>query len=342
MKINYNDASIKHLMIHGIGSKCLDEALVLSSSEVAISDVTERRLLVNLLRRMPVEPLYHFSHDIELPYNEVFSLIKSSFETKEKFLDVSKMIAKHLFNQGVTKKIDSGLLYVAYLKHILIDDQEVDAIGIFKSEKLEMFLKLGYSGGEYSLASEKGIGNISKGCLIVNIDSESGYLVSLLNTRKKSDVKYWNEDFLGVKLRNDDYNRTNQIIELCGSFITSNEAIAKKDKAGMIDQVLSAMTIGDTTFEKIADTVFKDKTVKEQFLDFRNQKSSFADENLNEHFSPTSENIEKQLKKYRNKSKLILDDDFEVLIKNGDGNIVRGYDEEKGLSYYKLYFRDEK
>lgn len=47
-------------MIHGIGSKCLDEALVLSSSEVAISDVTERRLLVNLLRRMPVETLYHF------------------------------------------------------------------------------------------------------------------------------------------------------------------------------------------------------------------------------------------------------------------------------------------
>lgn len=342
MKINYNDASIKHLMIHGIGNKCLDEALVLSGSEVAISDVTERRLLVNLLKRMPAETLYHFSHDIELSYNEVFSFIKSSFETKEKFLDVSKMIAKHLFNQGVTKKIDSGLLYVAYLKHILVDDQKVDAIGIFKSEKPEMFLKLGYSDGEYSLASEKGIGNISKGCLIVNIDSESGYLVSLLNTRKKSDVKYWNEDFLGIKLRNDDYNKTNQIIELCGSFITSNEAIAKKDKAGMIDQVLSAMTIGDTTFEKIADTVFKDKTVKEQFSDFRNRKSSFADENLNEHFSPTSENIEKQLKKYRNKAKLILDDDFEVLIKNGDGNMVRGYDEEKGLSYYKLYFRDEK
>lgn len=48
MKINYNDASIEHLIIHGIGNKCLDETLVLSSSEVAISDVTERRLLGNL------------------------------------------------------------------------------------------------------------------------------------------------------------------------------------------------------------------------------------------------------------------------------------------------------
>lgn len=342
MKINFNDASIKHLMIHGIGNKCLDEALVLSSSEVAISDVTERRLLNNLLKRMPVEALYHFSHDIELPYNEVFTFIKSFFEHKEKFLDMSKMIAKHLFNQGVTKKIETGLLYVAYLKHILVDGKEVDAIGVFKSEKSEMFLKLGYSDGEYSLASEKGIGNISKGCLIVNVDSESGYLVSLLNTRKKSDVKYWNEDFLGIKLRNDDYNKTNQIIELCGSFITSNATIAKKDKAGMIDQVLSAMTIGDTSLEKIADTVFKDKTIKEQFSDFKNKKSLFADEKLSEQFTPTSENIEKQLKKYRNKSKLILDDDFEVLIKKGEENIIKGYDKERGLSYYKLYFKDEK
>lgn len=342
MKINYNDASIEHLMIHGIGNKCLDEALVLSSSEVIISDATERRLLVNLLKRIPVETLYHFSHDIELSYNEVFSFVKSSFETKEDFLDISKMIAKHLFNQGVTKKVNSGLLYVTYLKHILVDDQEVDAIGIFKSEKPEMFLKLGYSNGEYSLASEKGIGNISKGCLIVNIDSESGYLVSLLNTQKKSDMKYWNEDFLGIELRNDDYNKTNQIIELCGSFITSNETIAKKDKVGLIDQVLFAMTIGDTSLEKIADTVFKDKTMKEQFSDFRNKKSLFTDENLSEQFSPTSENIEKQLKKYRNKSKLILDDDFEVLIKKGEENIVKGYDKERGLSYYKLYFKEEK
>lgn len=342
MKINYNDASVKHLMIHGIGNKCLDEALVLSSSEVRVSDGTERRLLENLLKRMPVDALYHFSHDIELSYNEVFSFIKSSFDKKDNFLDVSKKIARHLFNQGVTKKIDSGLLYVTYLKRILIDDQEIDAIGIFKSEKPEMFLKLGYSDGEYSLASEKGIGNISKGCLILNIDSESGYLISLLNTRKKSDVKYWNEDFLGVKLRNDDYNKTNQIIELCGRFIISNDAITKKDKIGMIDQVLSAMTIGDTSLGKVADTVFTSETMKEQFSDFRNKNSSFTDEDLKELFSPTTENVERQLRKYRSKSKLILDDDFEVLIKKGEDNIVKGYDKEKGLSYYKLYFKEEK
>lgn len=342
MKINFIDTTLRHLMIHGIGNKCLDEPLVLSNQEVKMNETTANKLLDNLLKKIPYEASYHYSHDIDLSYNEMFAFSQKVFTNNDTLVDMSKNIAKHLFNQGVTKNVQAGIVYIAYLQGVLVDNKEVDAMGVFKSEKTDTFLKVNYEDGIYRLSSEKGMGCIDHGCLIINTESENGYLISLLNTRKKSDVKYWNEDFLGVKLRNDDYNRTNQIIELCGSFITSNEAIAKKDKAGMIDQVLSAMTIGDTTFEKIADTVFKDKTVKEQFLDFRNQKSSFADENLNEHFSPTSENIEKQLKKYRNKSKLILDDDFEVLIKNGDGNIVRGYDEEKGLSYYKLYFRDEK
>ena len=39
---------------------------------------------------------------------------------------------------------------------------------------------------------------------------------------------------------------------------------------------------------------------------------------------------------------VIENQDFEVLIKGGEENIVKGYDQDKGLSYYKLYFREEK
>ena len=205
--------------------------------------------------------------------------------------NMRKQIAKHLFNQGVTKKIDSGLLYVAYFRHVIVEDKDVDAIGIFKSEKPETFLKLEFSDGVYSLAYEKGVGNITKGCLIVNVDSATGYLISLLNSKKKSDVKYWNNDFLGIRLRNDDVNKTNQIIELCGSFIISNASIAKKEKAEMIDQVLSAMTIGDTSLEKISDSVFPNEVIKEQFTDFYNQKSSFTKESYEEFFTHTYEKI---------------------------------------------------
>ncbi len=341
MKINFIDTTLNHLMIHGIGNKCMDEALVLSSQEVKLSEMVASKLLDNLLRKMPHEASYHYSHDIDLSYNEMFGFSQKIFNENDTFVEISKNIAKHLFNQGITKKIHSGIVYIAYLQGVLVDDKEVDALGVFKSEKTDTFLKVNYDNGIYSMSSEKGMGCIDKGCLVMNTDSENGYLVSLLNSSRNNDVKYWNEDFLGIRLRNDDYCKTSQIIELCGSFITKNEKLAKTDKAGMIDKVLSAMAVGETSLDKIADTVFEDKNVRQQFTDYHQKRENLDESTLNNNFVPDKKTVEKEVRKYRNKTKIKLDNDFEVLIKGGEKNIIKGYDEEKGMSYYKLYFKKE-
>ena len=342
MKINFIDTTLSHLMIHGIGNKCLDEALVLSSQEVKLNEMMASKLLDKLLTKMPHEASYHYSHDIDLSYNEMFAFSRKIFEENDTFVEISKTIAKHLFNQGITKNVHAGIVYIAYLQGVLVDDKEVDAIGVFKSEKTDTFLKVNYDNGIYSLSSENGMGGIDKGCLVMNTDSENGYLVSLLNTKKKNDVKYWNEDFLGIRLRNDDYFKTSQIIELCGSFITKNEKLAKTDKAGMIDKVLSAMAVGDTSLDKIADTVFEDKHIRQQFSEYHQAQENLYESTLIDNFSPDMKTVEKEVRKYRNKTKIKLDDDFEVLVKGGEENIVKGYDEGKGMSYYKLYFMEEK
>lgn len=341
MKINFIDTTLVHLMIHGIGNKCLDEALVLSSQEVKLTELTASKLLDNLLRKMPHEASYHFSHDIDLSYNEMFAFSQKAFENNETFVSMSKNMARHLFNQGVTKKVQSGVVYIAYMQGVLVDDKEMDAIGVFKSEKIDTFIKVNFEDGKYSLSSEKGLGSIDKGCLVINSDPDEGYLISLLNTKKKNDTKYWNEDFLGIRLRNDDNCKTSQIVELCGSFITKNETIAKADKAGMIDRVLSAMSVEDTSFEKIAEVVFKDKNVRQQFTEYHQAQENLDESTLNDNFTPNLETVEKKVRKFRSKTKIKLDDDFEILIKGGEKNLIKGYDEEKGLSYYKLYFREE-
>lgn len=342
MKINFIDASLWHLMIHGIGNKCLEESLVLSSQEVNMNEMTTCTLLDNLLKKIPHEASWHYVHDIDLSYNEMFSFTQKAFENRDTFVSVSKNMAKHLFNQGVSKDVRSGIVYMAYLQGVLVDDKEVDAIGIFKSEKTDTFLKVNYEGGIYSLSSVKGMGCIDKGCLIMNAESENGYLISLFNSKKKSDVKYWNEDFLGIRLINDNNYKTNRVVELCGTFITTNEAIAKTDKANMIDKVLSAMTLGETSFEEITNVVFDEEKIRQQFSEYCQKQTNLDEDKLDCIFVPNIEKIGKELKKYRNKSKLMLDDDFEVLIKGGEENIVKGYDQDKGLSYYKLYFREEK
>lgn len=342
MKINFIDASLCHLMIHGIGNKCLEESLVLSSQEVKMNEMTTSKLLDNLLKKIPHEASWHYVHDIDLSYNEMFSFSQKVFENQDAFVSMSKNMAKHLFNQGISKNIRSGIVYMAYLQGIFVDDKEVDAIGIFKSEKSDTFLKVNYDGGIYHLSSEKGMGCIDKGCLIMNIESENGYLISLFNSKKKSDVKYWNEDFLGIRLINDNNYKTNRVVELCGTFITKNETIAKRDKANMIDKVLSAMTLGETSFEEITNVVFEEENIRQQFSEYRQKQANLDEVKLDSVFVPNVEKVGKELKKYRNKSKLMLDDDFEILIKGGEENIVKGYDQDKGLAYYKLYFREEK
>ena len=37
-----------------------------------------------------------------------------------------------------------------------------------------------------------------------------------------------------------------------------------------------------------------------------------------------------------------LDDNFDIRVHGGEQLVVQGYDEERGMKYYKLYYREEK
>ena len=102
------------------------------------------------------------------------------------------------------------------------------------------------------------------------------------------------------------------------------------------------MTLGETSFEEITNVVFEEENIRQQFSEYRQKQANLDEVKLDSVFVPNVEKVGKELKKYRNKSKLMLDDDFEILIKGGEENIVKGYDQDKGLAYYKLYFREEK
>lgn len=92
MKINFIDTSLSHLMIHGIGNKCLEESLVLSSQEVQMNEMTTCKLLDNLLKKIPREASWHYIHDIDLSYNEMFSFSQKIFENCDTFVSMSETV----------------------------------------------------------------------------------------------------------------------------------------------------------------------------------------------------------------------------------------------------------
>lgn len=84
---------------------------------------------------------HHLYHDTNLNLNEVFSYVSEIFDSPNTFYLQSINLAKHLYNESVYPNIKEGEFYVALLKGATFEGDEVDVIGIFKTEKKTSSLK---------------------------------------------------------------------------------------------------------------------------------------------------------------------------------------------------------
>ena len=74
--------------------------------------------------------------------NPIYSFAKQIFEDGLSFHEHSISFARHLFAASEHPNIKPGDLYVAHLSGVTVDAGSLEAIGIFKSENKETYLKL--------------------------------------------------------------------------------------------------------------------------------------------------------------------------------------------------------
>lgn len=76
--------------------------------------------------------------------------------------------------------------------------------------------------------------------MIFNLEREKGFLVGIVdNSSKGSEARYWKDEFLHVKQRNDEYYYTNNIISLCKNFVSKNKNIDNVQKADILNKAVS-------------------------------------------------------------------------------------------------------
>src|SRR5690606_24037194 len=80
------------------------------------------------------ENYFQFVHDVDLNYNDMYNFANQIFANPLTVHEVSKKITKPLYEQSNHPHIKNGEVYVCYLTNVSIDNNIVDAIGIFKSE----------------------------------------------------------------------------------------------------------------------------------------------------------------------------------------------------------------
>src|SRR5690606_12418587 len=104
-------------------------------------------------------------------------------------------------------------------KKCVFQGQKTDAIGLFKSDMKDVFLKLTST----KIGHERGvkIDKLDKGCLIFDLEENNGYKVCIVDSNKSNDTQYWKDDFLSIKPASDNYHFTKDFLSITKNFITT-------------------------------------------------------------------------------------------------------------------------
>lgn len=345
------EATLAGLSIHYAGNKLLSEDLILSESPIDTSDEVLQQLLFRFFtgpfdKVSEVHRFWHPSNDLHL--NEVFHFASAVFNDPSLFHEQSCNIAKHLFDIANHPKIKSGELYIAHFNNLQVEGELLEAIGIFKSETKESYLKTSVKKTKVKVDYEEEAVNIKKldkGCLIFNTDEKEGYKVVVIdNTNRQSEAVYWIDDFLKLRARNDEYTQTSNVMGIYKQFVTHQvDEVFEVSKADKIDLLNRSINYFKSNTEFDLDT-FSEEVIAHpdgirEFKRFKQQQEQEFDSPINDRFEINGAAFKKQMRAY--KSVLKLDRNFHIYIHGNREMIEKGYDEEKGMSYYKVYFNQE-
>lgn len=334
---------ISKLSLHKIGNKLCHEGVEFSKQEVAVDTELSVILKSYFLLSFKKEETFHFTHISDITLNEVYSYSSLIFDDIEHFHEHSKNLAKFLYEHSCHPNIKRGELYVVYFKDCIVDGNTMDAIGIFKSENKDTFLRINSVAGDFRIESQTGINikKMDKGCLIFNTNKDDGYDVFVVDNTNKGEAKYWIDDFLQVKKRNNNYTQTQNTLTLCKRFISQlPEDITKADKAAMMNRVAENVKQEHVDVNDLADNAFGSRHLVDSFLDFIEDYKSKHDVEIEQSFNGRPEAVNRRV--VNTITTIKLDNNFDINIHGNNDLIEYGYDELKGMRYYKLFFEEER
>jgi hypothetical protein len=347
--IDFSDATIDKIIVHHIGNPTRDEPLNCSKAAFNLRDhdleAVLSRYFLNPFHKKDLG-FYNFRHDADLDLNEMHHYVGKMFDAAESFELQSVNIAKHLYDKSQHHKVKSGELYVVLLNNCLVDEELTDALGIFKSENKETFLKVFAGGSNCSIEHQDGINinKLDKGCIIFNTEKEHGYKICILDKTNAEESQFWKDHFLKIAPRDDDFYQTKTVMNMCRTFcntvLTEDNDVSRNKQLEVKDKIVQYFS---ENTEFVADTFEQEVLEEPEVIDaYRSFRHQFAEENdllTKESFDIAEPAVRKEKKFF--KSVIKLDKNFHVYVHGNPNMIEKGFDDERGKFYYKLFFEEE-
>jgi hypothetical protein len=335
---------ISNMALHYVGNRPAEEGFICSKGLLVTDDNMRNILHQYFLDVFLAEEQYHFIHESELKYNEVYGFVSEIFDDPESLYLNSVKIAKHLYEKSDHPKIKAGELYVVYFTDCTLSGKHCDAVGIFKSENKDTFLRVWTSESGIDITPEQGVNikKLDKGCLICNLERENGYIVTVIDNTNRSEAQYWTDDFLQVFQKQNEYFNTHTVLSMTKNFVTKELPqrfeVSKADQADLLNRSVAFFKDNDTfDMEDFANEVMEQPAVIESFHKFKDLFQQQEGVELSDNFAINSSAVKKQTRSF--KSVIKLDKNFHIYV-HGDRELIEQGEDEKG-KFYKVYFKQE-
>jgi 37-kD nucleoid-associated bacterial protein len=233
-------ASVQKLIVHRVGNKLREEAMVLSDEESTRSERLDALLMAKFLEPMVQKgQICELHHETELSLNQVYRTARAIFDDPDSFATLTRALANHLYAVSTHPKIGGGELLIVLWDGLAVDEVPRQALGIFKVEEISDFLEVVGTDQQIEITEKQGIAlhQIQKGALVL----AGGQRVQVIDNLGKS-TQYWMENFLKAA----PCESARSSAQAAGSFL---KAVAKK-----IDSPERALNLAKQVRENLDDT----------------------------------------------------------------------------------------
>ncbi len=348
--IKRTTAAISKFIIHKVGNKFNSANNIFSENSTSFDEDSYNLMLPFLLKPFAnVAESYRFNHHANIELNELNNYASQIFNKESSFVDISKHIVNHLYEQSNSSQIKVGDVIMALFEEVDFKDIKTQALGIFKIENKIDFFQTYMESDTLEVFVQKGISTkkLDKGCLIINYSDEEGKVVLSVDNNNY-DSLYWIKNFLNLKFADDNNQHTQNYLELCKDF---SDEIIKEDYGLHEKSKFLAKTVDffkeneQVNIHDFKEDIFEDQ--QDRIALFDDYKKKFEADNdvlVRNQFAISDIVLKKQKPTMKTTFKLDTNIQIKLDIDAPEASseyLEKGYDEEKKMHYYKVYFNEE-
>lgn len=336
------NAYIEHLVLQKVGHKVREEANIFASKTTEFDESKEEQLIPFLFnpfkKNLELKQFSHYTDKLE--FNKVYNLCKSAFDEEIDFVDFSNEVLKTLYDQSLHPQIKSGEVFTVQLNNAQFDGIPCNAIGIYKLENKSKFLRFDERETiDYNVLKGYKLDKLDKGVLIIDAYRNEGFRVYTIDDNNV-ESEFWTKNFLEVKPVTNPALQTKKFLETINDFAIDVvlDKTNRKDQAEFLSNSIDLLSNHEFMNIEIVDEALGE--YKDDFNQYLNQ----TEIKLDKEFEVDSGVLITQSKKIKSEIKLDTGAKINIDLLNSEcaaDNLERGYDDEKKMFYYKVYFNSE-